>query len=36
MKKIVLTMIALFALSTLITGCEKTEYKHPLHRANGK
>jgi hypothetical protein len=36
MKKIVLTMMALFALATIFSACEKTDYKHPLHRANGK
>jgi hypothetical protein len=35
MKLFVLTMMTgavLFSMS----GCEKTEYKHPLHRAQGK
>ncbi len=36
MKNIVLTMLALFAVATAFTACEKTEYKHPLHRAQGK
>ena len=36
MNKIVLTLMALVAFATLSTGCEKTDYKHPLHRANGK
>ena len=36
MKNIVLTLMALFAISTIFSACEKTEYKHPLHRAQGK
>ena len=36
MKKIIVTMMALFALATLFTACEKTDYKHPLHRSSGK
>ncbi len=36
MKKIVLIMMSLFAFSTLFSGCEKTDYKHPLHRSSGK
>ena len=36
MKKTVLTIMALFAFATLFTACEKTDYQHPLHRANGK
>ena len=35
MKKIILTM-ALFAFARLFTACEKTDYKHPLHRSSGK
>lgn len=36
MKKNVLIMIALIAFSALFTGCEKADYKHPLHRSSGK
>lgn len=35
MKLLVLiTMVAAVLFSA--TGCEKTDYKHPLHRAQGK
>jgi hypothetical protein len=36
MNKIVLTMMTLVAFAAVSTGCEKSDYKHPLHRANGK
>jgi hypothetical protein len=36
MSKIVLILVALIAFATINSGCEKTDYKHPLHRANGK
>ncbi len=35
MKLSVLILVAVTALLSL-TGCEKTDYKHPLHRAQGK
>ncbi len=35
MQKIYLVLVAVLAL-TALSGCEKTEYKHPLHRAQGK
>ncbi len=28
--------ITVLALSFVLGGCEKTDYKHPLHRAQGK
>ena len=32
MKKIILTTLTIFALATVFTGCDKPDYKHPLHR----
>lgn len=34
MRKI-LTLVLLGALAFSFVGCEKNDYKHPLHRANG-
>lgn len=31
MKKVILAILTIFALTTLFTGCEKPEYRHPLH-----
>lgn len=36
MKKIVLISLTILAGLTVLTGCERNDYKHPLHRANGK
>ena len=32
MKKIILIAFLAFAAVTTFTGCEKKEYKHPMHR----
>ena len=35
MKIVLLTILTLLITMT-ISGCKKTEYKHPLHRSQGK
>jgi predicted small secreted protein len=32
MKKVLLTIFALIAIGTVFSGCEKTDYQHPMHR----
>jgi predicted small lipoprotein YifL len=32
MKKIILSILTIFALATIFTGCDKPPYKHPMHR----
>jgi len=34
MKNIVLVIIAIIAISSFITGCEKNDYQNPYHRTN--
>ena len=38
MEKIVsiISVIVLLMVGSMIIGCDKPDYKHPLHRANGK
>jgi hypothetical protein len=32
MKKIIIASLAVLALSTVFSGCERADYQHPLHR----
>ncbi len=34
MKKTVLTLLALVAIGTFFSACERADYQHPLHRSN--
>jgi hypothetical protein len=31
MKKFILTILTIFALATVFSGCDKPQYRHPLH-----
>ncbi len=32
MKKFILSILAIFALATVFSGCDKPPYKHPMQR----
>ncbi len=34
MRKIVAAVLVVFAIGAIFSGCEKTDYQHPLHRDN--
>jgi uncharacterized membrane protein len=35
MKRAVLVFFAGLIIGSLFSGCEKNDYQHPMHRANG-
>ena len=34
MKKVLLFTFIVFGIGSLFTGCEKSDYQHPMHRTN--
>ncbi len=34
MKKLIAASLVLLAFGTLFSGCERNDYKHPLHRSS--
>ncbi len=36
MKAHIMIVLALLALGTLFSACERNDYQHPLHRSNNK
>ncbi len=34
MKNTILIALAVFALGTAFSGCERNDYQHPMHRSN--
>jgi len=33
MKKIIAAILVVLAMGAVFSGCEKTDYQHPLHRS---